>query len=158
VAWHADPAQDWGRTVPLRHFEHLARVEGVRLISLQKNYGLEQLAGLPVGMQVESLGEAFDSGPDAFMDTVAVMMNLDLIVCADVSIAHVAGALARPVWVALKHVPDWRWLLGREDCPWYSTMRLFRQPSDGDWESVFSRMADQLRGQLTGFSGLHRSG
>ena len=133
VAWHADPTQDWGRTVPLRHFEHLARVEGVRLISLQKNYGLEQLAGLPAGMQVESLGEAFDSGPDAFMDTVAVMMNLDRIVCADVSIAHVAGALARPVWVALKHVPDWRWLLGREDCPWYSTMRLFRQPSDGDW-------------------------
>jgi len=145
VAWHADPTQDWGRTVPLRYFEPLARVPGVRLISLQKNYGIEQLASLPPGMQVESLGEAFDSGPDAFMDSVAVMMNLDLIICADVSISHVAGALERPTWVALKHVPDWRWLLDREDCPWYPTMRLFRQPSDGDWVSVFSHMTDQLR-------------
>jgi hypothetical protein len=122
----------------------LARIPGVRLISLQKNYGMDQLVSLPDGMQVEVLGAEFDSGRHAFLDSVAVIMNLDLMVCADVSIAHVAGALGRPTWVALKHIPDWRWLLGREDCPWYPAMRLFRQPSDGDWQSVFSVMAGQL--------------
>jgi hypothetical protein len=147
VAWHAEPTQDWGRTVPLQYFAPLARLPGVRLISLQKNYGIEQLASLPLGMQVEQLGDEFDAGPHAFVDTAAVTMNLDLIVCADVSVAHVAGALGRPIWVALKHVPDWRWLLRRENCPWYPTMRLFRQPSDGDWEPVFSEMEGQLKSQ-----------
>ena len=95
-------------------------------------------------MTVEGLDDDFDSGPDAFIDTAAVMMNLNLIVTSDTAIAHLAGALGRPVWVLLPAIPDWRWLTDREDSPWYPTMRLFRQPARGDWESVFSTVAEQL--------------
>lgn len=72
------------------------------------------------------------------------MQSLDLVISADTAIAHLAGALGRPVWVALKHVPDWRWLLDRADTPWYPTMRLFRQPAPGDWAGVFADMAAAL--------------
>ncbi len=74
----------------------------------------------------------------------AVMQNLDLIISSDTSIAHLSGALARPTWVALKMVPDWRWMLDREDSPWYPTMRLFRQDRRGDWPGVFERMRIEL--------------
>ena len=95
-------------------------------------------------MTVATLGDEFDSGPDAFIDTAAVMMNLDLVVTSDTSIAHLAGALGRPVWIALRHVPDWRWMLDREDSPWYPTARLFRQRRPGDWDDVAERMATEL--------------
>jgi ADP-heptose:LPS heptosyltransferase len=72
------------------------------------------------------------------------MKNVDLVVTSDSATAHLAGALGVPVWVALPNVPDWRWLLEREDCPWYPTMRLFRQTSRGDWTAVFSRIATAL--------------
>jgi ADP-heptose:LPS heptosyltransferase len=114
------------------------------LISLQKTHGLDQLADLPEGMRVESLGAEFDSGPDAFVDTAAVMASLDLIATSDTSIVHLAGALGRPVWVGLKWLPDWRWMLDRSDSPWYPTMKLYRQPERGDWESVLSQMASDL--------------
>jgi hypothetical protein len=117
------PKIDEKKSIPLEQFVPLSRVPGVRLISLQKHVGLDQLAGLPKDAAIESLGEALDSGPDAFIDTAAVMTNLNLVITADTSIAHLAGALGRPTWVALKHVPYWRWLLDREDCPWYSGSR-----------------------------------
>jgi ADP-heptose:LPS heptosyltransferase len=126
----------------------LGRLPGVRLISLQKHHGLDQLMNLPDGMTVETLGDDFDSGPDAFMDTAAAMSNLDLIITADTSIAHLAGALERPAWVVLKYVPDWRWLLDRDDSPWYPTLRLFRQDSDGDWKSAIAKMERELRALL----------
>jgi hypothetical protein len=72
------------------------------------------------------------------------MMTLDLIITSDTSIAHLAGARGRPVWVALRRVPDWRWMLDRADSPWYPTMRLFRQRDDGEWASVFAAMAAAL--------------
>jgi tetratricopeptide (TPR) repeat protein len=147
IAWQGNPSGrvDLGRSIPLAMFAPLARIPGVRLISLQKETGVEQLSRLPLGLEVETLGEDFDAGADAFIDTAAVMENLNLVVTSDTSVAHVAGALARPVWVALKRYADWRWLLKREDSPWYPTMRLFRQTAQGDWASVFSRMADELR-------------
>jgi ADP-heptose:LPS heptosyltransferase len=111
----------------------------VRLISLQKGEGEAQLLTLPDGM-VQALGRDFDAGPDAFVDTAAVMEGLDLIITSDTAIAHLAGALGRPTWVALQYVPDWRWLLDRNDSPWYPTMRLFRQQRVGDWEGVFSQI------------------
>jgi hypothetical protein len=79
------------------------------------------------------------------MDTAAVMQNLDLVVTSDTSIAHLAGALGVRVWLAVTLMPDWRWLLGREDSPWYPTMRLFRQTRKGDWDGLFERMAGELR-------------
>ena len=136
---------DIGRSFSVRHFESLSKIPNVRLISLQKNTGLEQLADAPDGMKVESFADQLDTGPDAFIDTAAVMENLDLIITSDTAIPHLAGALGRPTWVALKYAPDWRWLLDRPDSPWYPTMRLFRQDSYNSWPSVFSEIESELR-------------
>jgi tetratricopeptide (TPR) repeat protein len=133
------------RAIPLREFLPLSQVEGVRLISLQKHGGLDQLADLPAGMRVETLGEDFDSGGDAFIDTAGAMQNLDLVITCDTSIGPLAGSLGRPVWVAHKMVPEWRWMVGREDCPWYPDLRIVRQTKPGVWSDVFERMADDLR-------------
>ena len=143
VAWQGnpDPEADRARSMPLLALAPLAEVGGVRLISLQKGVGEEQLSLLPPAMRVETLGADFDAGPDAFVDTAAAMASLDLIVTCDTSIAHLAGALAAPVWVALKSDAEWRWLTGRADSPWYPTMRLFRQSRRGDWRGVFDAMA-----------------
>jgi tetratricopeptide (TPR) repeat protein len=147
ICWQGDPrrAIDRGRSIPLRAFAPLARVPGVRLLSLQQRDGLEQLAELPAGIRVEQLGDDFDAGPDAFLDCAAVMTQLDLVVTCDTSIAQLAGALARPVWVALRDVPvDWRWMLERDDSPWLPTARLFRQRRRGDWPEVFERISNEL--------------
>jgi tetratricopeptide (TPR) repeat protein len=147
IAWQGNPvgAIDAGRSVPLKEFARLSNIPEVRLISLQKHVGLDQLADLPEGAKIETLGDDFDSGPDAFIDTAAVMNSLDLIITCDTSIAHLAGALGRPTWLALKHVPDWRWMLDREDSPWYPTLWLLRQPQRDDWGSVFSKIEKSLR-------------
>jgi tetratricopeptide (TPR) repeat protein len=148
IAWHGMHRKPFGepeRSVPLHNFHQLARVPGVRLISLQKGDGVEELLDVPGDVRVETLGEEFDSGPDAFLDTAAVMMHLDLVVTVDTSLAHLAGSLARPTWIALKHLADWRWLLDRSDSPWYPSVRLFRQRSLGDWNGVFESIADALR-------------
>jgi Flp pilus assembly protein TadD len=163
IAWQGNPSrrEDTGRSIRLEHFLPLASVPGVRLISLQKDVGVEGggvegrgvegrgvegrgVEQLVPGMTVETLGEDFDSGPDGFIDTAAVMMNLDLVITSDTAIPHLAGALGRPVWVALRAVPDWRFLLERTDSPWYPTMRLFRQTARNDWTPVFAAIKDAL--------------
>jgi hypothetical protein len=131
-----------GKSFPLAALAGIAALPGVRLISLQKGEGAEQRDHLPAGMAVETY--AFDEGPDAFLDTAAMMTACDLVITADTAPAHLAGALGLPTWVALKHVPDWRWFLGRDDSPWYSSLRLFRQMATADWDSVFDRMAREL--------------
>src|SRR5262249_60476760 len=110
IGWQGNRvgAVDNGRSIPLRAFAPLCRVPGVTLISLQKGDATEQLADVPPGMTVETLGADFDSGPDAFVDSAAVLMSLDLLISSDTGAAHVAGALGRPVSVVLRHVPDWR--------------------------------------------------
>ena len=147
IAWHANPQSGsaGNRSIPLEQFARLARLPGVRLIALQKHIGLDQLASLPDGLEIETPGDGFDDGPDAFIDTAAVMANLDLVIAADTVIVHLAGALARPVWVALAHVPDWRWMLDGPDYPWYPTARLFRQSRAGDWDGVFADLAGELQ-------------
>ena len=136
---------DIGRSFPLDSFRRLATLPAVRLISLQKRVGSEQLASLPEGMKVETLGADFDAGADAFLDSAAVIANLDLVVTSDTAIAHLAGALGRTTWVVLKHSPDWRWLLQRADCPWYPSHRLFRQHRPGDWNAVFDEVYAALQ-------------
>jgi tetratricopeptide (TPR) repeat protein len=147
IAWQGNPDHplDQPRSVALKHFAPLARLEGVRLISLQKGPGAEQLAALTDPFPVTDLSARLDEKPGAFMDTAAVMKNLDLIVTSDTAIAHLAGALGVPVWVALSLVPDWRWLLHRDDSPWYPTMRLFRQTELGNWQEVFARLASAVQ-------------
>ena len=146
VVWQGnpDPDADRARSVPLAALAPLTEVPGVRLISLQKGFGEEQLSTLPSSMRVERLGADFDAGTDAFVDTAAAMTCLDLVVTCDTSIAHLAGALALPVWVALKIDAEWRWLTERADSPWYPTMRLFRQARRGVWGDVFEAMALEL--------------
>ena len=141
ISWQGARGGVTSRAVPLRCFAGLSAIPGVRLISLQKEFDTEQLATLPM---VESLGQDFDSGPGAFLDSAAVMQSLDLVITLDSALAHLAGAMGRPVWVALKQVPDWRWFLGRGDSPWYPSMRLFRQKADGDWAGVFADMESQV--------------
>jgi tetratricopeptide (TPR) repeat protein len=146
VAWQGNPhpEADRARSIPLVAFAPLAAIEGVRLISLQKGFGEEQLGDLPETMRVETLGRDFDAGADAFVDTAAAMTRLDLVITCDTSIAHLAGALARPVWVALKSDAEWRWMTNRADSPWYPTMRLYRQSRRGIWSDVFEDMAREL--------------
>jgi ADP-heptose:LPS heptosyltransferase len=81
-----------------------------------------------------------------FAETAAAIQNLDLVISVDTAVAHLAGAMGRPVWTLLKLAPDWRWLLGREDSPWYPTMRLFRQERPGDWRAPVARLGEALRG------------
>jgi ADP-heptose:LPS heptosyltransferase len=89
-----------------------------------------------------------DGGADGFVDTAAVVSLLDLVITSDTGLAHIAGALGRPVWMALNYAPDWRWLLARADTPWYPTLRIFRQSRPREWRSVFASMADQLQRRL----------
>jgi tetratricopeptide (TPR) repeat protein len=129
-----------GRSFPPEALAGIANVPGVRLISLQKDAHPETLRAA----KMETLGADFDTGTDAFLDSAAVIKNLDLVISLDATMAHLAGALGRPVWVALKYVPEWRWGLDRSDSPWYPTARLFRQRIDGDWSSVFAEMKAEL--------------
>ncbi|HTU24495.1 MAG TPA: tetratricopeptide repeat-containing glycosyltransferase family protein [Pirellulales bacterium] len=144
IAWQGSPdfSGDVGRSIALAHFAPLARVPGVRLVSLQKGFGAEQIA--TAGVPVIDLSSRLDES-GAFLDTAAVMRNVDLVVTSDTAIPHLAGALGVPVWVALKYSPDWRFLLGRADSPWYPTMRLFRQTIPGDWTGVFERIAQAIK-------------
>ena len=146
ICWQGNPTRkiDALRSIPLASFAPLARVPGLRLVSLQQGHGLEQLAVLPDGMQVRVPGEGFDAGPDAFADTAALMQSLDLVLSADTAITHVAAGFGRPAWLALARVPDWRWMLDRDDSPWYPSVRLFRQQQLDDWSPVFEQIAGLL--------------
>jgi len=149
IAWQGNRhyPEDRQRSIPLYHFETLARLPEVRLVSLQKSFGREQLAAVARSWDVVDLGERLDESGGAFLDTAAVMQHLDLVVTSDTALAHLAGALAVPVWVALPTACDWRWFLDRADSPWYPTMRLFRQRRWGDWTEVFQRLAAEVARQ-----------
>ena len=141
IAWQGsrDYPSDHKRSIPLAHFAPLAGLTGVRLISLQKGFGSEQIAA--VDFPVLDLSGRLDEEAGALMDTAAVIRNLDLVVTSDTSIPHLAGALGAAVWVALPFSPDWRWLRSGDASPWYPTMRLFRQTTIGQWPDVFERIA-----------------
>jgi hypothetical protein len=131
-----------GRSIPLQAFAPLD-LPGVRLISLQKGDGLSELASArAAGMSVTELGPAFDDCD--FADTGAIVETLDLVICCDTAVAHLAGALGRPVWLAVNAVADWRWLLDRTDSPWYPSLTIYRQPRRGDWAGLFAKMAVDL--------------
>ena len=146
IAWQGGKKYrgDCIRSIPLAAFAPLAAVSGVQLFSLQKGPGSEQLKGDASHFEVVDLGSSLDNDGAAFVDTAAVIKNLDLVISSDTSIAHLAGALAAPVWVAMSAAPDWRWMQTRGDSPWYPTMQLFRQSTLGDWPQVFDRMASEL--------------
>lgn len=135
IAWSGSPINTLNhlRSAPHELFEQMAQLEGVTLVSLQKD--------LPAPKGILDLASELTD----FAETAAAMMNLDLIITIDTSVAHLAGALGRPVWTLLQHAPDHRWLIDRTDSPWYPTMRLFRQKTRGDWQGVFACVIDELK-------------
>jgi len=148
LAWQGNPqfADDTHRSVPLAALHQVlsALAPRVRFVSLQKGYGQEQIYDLPPDAAVEDLGGEIDLGHDAFVDSAAVMSVLDLVITSDTALAHLAGALGRPVWLLLAHVPDWRWGVAGETTPWYPTARLFRQGRPGDWNGVAAAVGAAL--------------
>jgi hypothetical protein len=135
LAWSGNPLHrnDRRRTPPAELFAPLAMLPGSHLISLMPRRTLHGIAG-----PARPLSD--------YAETAALIAALDLVITVDTSIAHVAGALRHPTWVLLPHAPDWRWLLYRNDTPWYDSIRLFRQPSPGDWQSVIASVLAALAG------------
>lgn len=146
IAWQGNAAYYWDRfrSIPLAAFEPVARLPRLRLISLQVGDGAHQIDDLSGRFEVVRFDDRLDLEHGPFMDTAAAMMHLDLVVTSDTAIAHLAGALGVPVYVALCTPPDWRWMLGRPDSPWYPTMRLFRQGTLNQWSDVFDSIADAI--------------
>ena len=147
VAWQGSPTNpnDHWRSFPLAKVAPVADVPGVRLVSVQAVDGLDQIGALDGEFPIIDLESR---RAREFSDTAAIVSLLDLVITADTAVAHLAGGLGIPVWLANSAVGEWRWMVDREDSPWYPTMRIFRQSQLGDWDSVFRRMADVLRHQL----------
>jgi hypothetical protein len=141
VVWAGNPdfPGDAERSCPPRQLEPLTRVAGVRLASLQFGDRAKELSELPAGSLVDLRPVLGD-----FARTAALLTHLDLVLTIDTSMAHLAGALGRPVWNLLSHRPDWRWLKEGEATPWYPTMRLVRQRRPGDWAELVERVAAEL--------------
>lgn len=148
IAWHGNPNQKDGliRRCALRDMAPIWNLPGVTVYSLQVGAGREELSAGD-GVPVIDLGDIDRDG--AFMDTAAIMEALDLVITIDTSIAHLAGGLGRPVWMAVPHWADWRWMIDRPDSPWYPTMRIFRQSQRGEWQPVFTELATALYERLT---------
>ncbi len=128
------------RSGNLNSFSMLTSIEGAEFYSLQKGISNEEANNFYQKMKIYDLTNNISN----FNDTAALIMNLDLIISVDTSVAHLAGALGKPVWVLLPSVPDWRWMLNREDSPWYPTMRLFRQTTHGDWDTVIKKVYNAI--------------
>lgn len=146
VAWQGNPQypNDRDRSFPLSALEPIARLPGVRLFSLQRGLGREQIEAHAESLGLIDLAGRFTD----FMDNAAAMRSLDLVIVPDTSLSHLAGSLGVPVWLALCLAPDPRWMTGREDSVWYPRHRLFRQTAPGHWDDVFARMAAELRSRL----------
>ncbi len=146
ICWQGNPGHhaDVYRSIALKQFEPLTQVPNVELVSLQHGFGVEQLSNVAFQARIGRLPAGIDQTGGAFLDTAAIMKNLDLVITTDTSTAHLAGALGVPVWVILGKVPDWRWLLAGETTPWYPSMRLFRQSEMGRWTTVMQQVADAL--------------
>jgi hypothetical protein len=147
LVWSGNPAHknDHNRSINLRSLLQLLDI-GATFVSLQKDVDPDDAAVLKDRTDLLHLGDQLKD----FSDTAAVISNLDLVISVDTSVAHLAGALAKPVWVLLPCVPDWRWLLDRDDSPWYPTARLFRQYAAGDWSGVIDHLGVELAKQLCG--------
>jgi Flp pilus assembly protein TadD len=153
ITWAGNPrlhlagasATDRRRSVPLEAFAPLADLSGVQWVSLQKDSPAVQASPVPKGMQLlDLMGQVSD-----FADTAAIIANLDLVISVDTSVVHLAGALGKPIWLLNRFDTCWRWLLDRDDSPWYPTLRQFRQKAPGEWEGVIERVRQALVERLT---------
>ena len=148
ICWQGSKAKiDFGRSFPLKLFKDISKLPKIELISLHKGEGENQIKD--ISFDLTTLGDDFDAGEYAFEDTAAIMMNCDLIITSDTATAHLAGALGCPTWVALKKVPDWRWMLEQKDSPWYPSMKLYRQKQRENWNNVFQTIKEELELLIT---------
>ena len=131
------------RSCRLKDLEPLMRIENAKFYSLQKEVSADDMA-LLTELGIANLGQRFKD----FSDTAAVIENLDLLISVDTSVPHLAGAMGKPVWLLLSFAPDWRWLPDRDECPWFPTMRLFRQTQPGDWDPVVSAVYKTLKNHV----------
>jgi len=143
IAWAGNPARakNSQRSIDPQLLRPLSQIPQVTLVSLQKGSAISGSASA-----LDQLPEVVDWTGDLhdFADTAALVCALDLVVTVDTAVAHLAGALGRPVWLMLSAAGDWRYLFDREDSPWYQTMRIFRQPKFGDWKSAVAKIAGEL--------------
>jgi hypothetical protein len=142
IVWAGKPSHknDKNRSAGLKAFTPIFDVPGIEVISLQMGEARVEMQDTGIGTLMRDVtGNVKD-----FADTASLLRHVDLIITVDTSIAHLAGALARPVWVLLPFAPDWRWLQQRDDSPWYPSMTLFRQTSPDDWPEVFHRVRQSL--------------
>jgi hypothetical protein len=142
LVWSGSPlhTRDRQRSIPLAQLCALTEIPGATFYALQKGPAAKDLLDMPIDMNLIDLSGYLND----FADTAAALAHLDLVVTADTAVAHLAGALGKPVWILLTHNPDWRWLLGRADSPWYPTARLFRQRAAGDWSSPIECILGEL--------------
>jgi hypothetical protein len=141
LVWSGKPSHknDHNRSIALLQLKPLLSVAGAQFVSLQREYranDLTALGRLPIRRIDDLLAD--------FGDTAAAIGELDLVITVDTAVAHLAGAMAKPLWLLLPHIQDWRWLHGRNDSPWYPTARLFRQSQIGDWDGAILTMAKEL--------------
>ena len=150
VVWagSATHKNNHNRSIALARFASLLSLSGVEFVSLQNEVAAAEQPILAHHAGLIEVGRELRD----FADTAAVISQLDLVVAVDTAVVHLAGALGKPVWVLLPFTPDFRWLLQREDSPWYPTARLFRQSRFGEWESVLARVRSEL-GRLLASSG-----
>lgn len=140
LCWAGKAYPDPRRSCPATLLASLARIEGVSWYSLQ--LGWKEVLPLPMNDTIDQIRD--------FSDTAVLISRLDLVITVDTAVAHLAGAMGKPTWVMLPHAPDWRWLLEREDSPWYPSMKLFRQPGPEAWEDVVQRIAWSLDSKIKG--------
>jgi tetratricopeptide (TPR) repeat protein len=140
IAWGCNPKPLPTRACPLSFWKPLSAVAGAPLYALQKGEPAKEIAQASPDMRLVDHTKDLND----FADTAAFIANLDVVITVDTSVAHVAGGLGVPVWILLPYVSDWRWMLGREETPWYPTARLFRQREPGDWDGVMKRVATEL--------------
>lgn len=143
VVWQGDTH----RSISIKQLLPLFTVPHVKFFSLQKGPAVQEIKLLPSGKLID-----LDPYLQDFADTAAAIEKLDLVISIDTAVAHLAGALAKPVWTLVSFAPDWRWMLNRDDSPWYPTMRLFRQPKPDDWTSVIARVVTKLTELVQGRS------
>lgn len=136
------------RNIPLTAFKDIAALPGVELIALQKGPATAEIRGVAFRDKIRSIDADMDADAGLFLDTAAVISQLDLVIGCDTSIVHLAGALGKPVFVAVPLISDWRWMLNRDDTPWYPTMRVFRQTAPQQWGPVMDKIAAAVRERL----------
>ena len=142
LVWQGSPGfkNDKRRSVTLEKFYMLANIPNIQLYSLQKGTGTEQLLQLPENVEIMDLGATFND----FSDTAAAIDNLDLVITVDTAVAHLTGALGKPVWMMIPYSPDWRWFLNTNECLWYKSLKIFRQNEPDNWPEVFDRIYKSL--------------